>query len=98
MELTTVALRLGWRVPSLGPLLMLVEYTNYIANNKPRYLAGLDVVKRVELFQQNHFPHFSKVLRRPIYEVSTLLGHSSVTTTEPHYAPLLTTEIDDFVL
>ena len=61
-------------------------------------LAGLDVVKRVELFQQNHFPHFSKVLRRPIYEVSTLLGHSSVTTTERHYAPLLTTEIDDFVL
>ena len=53
-ELTTVALRLGWRVPSLGPLLMLVEYTNYIANNKPRYLARLDVVKRVELFQQYH--------------------------------------------
>ena len=35
---------------------------------------------------------------RPIYEVSKLLGHSSVTTTECHYAPLLTTEIDDFVL
>ena len=35
---------------------------------------------------------------RPIYEISKLLGHSSVTTTERHYAPLLTTEIDDFVL
>jgi integrase len=35
---------------------------------------------------------------RPIYEVSKLLGHSSVTTTECHYAPLLATEIDDFVL
>ena len=35
---------------------------------------------------------------RPIHEVSKLLGHSSVTTTERHYAPLLTTEIDDFVL
>ena len=35
---------------------------------------------------------------RPIYEVSKLLGHSSVATTERHYAPLLTTKIDDFVL
>ena len=35
---------------------------------------------------------------RPIYEVSKLLCHSSVTTTERHYAPLLATEIDDFVL
>lgn len=35
---------------------------------------------------------------KPIYEVSKLLGHSSVTVTERHYAPLMTTEIDDFVL
>jgi integrase len=35
---------------------------------------------------------------RSIYEVSKLLGHSSVVTTERHYAPLLTTEIDDFIL
>jgi integrase len=35
---------------------------------------------------------------RPIYEVSKLLGHSSVITTERHYAPLLTTEIEDFTL
>jgi len=31
-----------------------------------------------------------------IYKVSKLLGHASVRTTEQHYAPLLTTEIEDF--
>ena len=35
---------------------------------------------------------------RTIYEVSKLLGHSSVTATERHYAPLIATEIDGFVL
>tara|TARA_A100001015_G_C14832190_1_gene649013 strand:+ start:83 stop:514 length:432 start_codon:yes stop_codon:yes gene_type:complete len=33
-----------------------------------------------------------------IYKVSKLLGHQSVRTTELHYAPLLTTEIEDFKL
>jgi len=33
-----------------------------------------------------------------IYKVSKLLGHKSVRTTEQHYAPLLTAEIEDFVL
>jgi len=33
-----------------------------------------------------------------IYKVSKLLGHASVRTTEQHYAPLLTTEIEDFEL
>jgi len=35
---------------------------------------------------------------RPIYEVSKLLGHSTVTTTECHCAPLLTTDIENFTL
>ena len=35
---------------------------------------------------------------KPIYKVSKLLGHSSVIISECHYSPLLTTEIDDFVL
>ena len=34
----------------------------------------------------------------PIYHVSKLLGHSSVTVTEKHYAPLLATQIEDFIL
>ena len=33
-----------------------------------------------------------------IYKVSKLLGHKSVRTTEKHYAPLLTVEIEDFIL
>ena len=33
-----------------------------------------------------------------IYKVSKLLGHASVRTTEQHYAPLLTVEIEDFEL
>ena len=33
-----------------------------------------------------------------IYKVSKLLGHRSVKTTEQHYAPLMTTEIEDFIL
>tara|TARA_B110000444_G_C18729256_1_gene542465 strand:+ start:107 stop:985 length:879 start_codon:yes stop_codon:yes gene_type:complete len=35
---------------------------------------------------------------KPIYEVSKLLGHSSVVTTERHYAPLLVVDIQDFKL
>jgi len=34
----------------------------------------------------------------PIFQVSKLLGHSSVKTTEKHYAPLLITDIEDFTL
>ena len=34
----------------------------------------------------------------PIYQVSKLLGHASVTTTEKHYAPLLATDVEEFVL
>ena len=33
-----------------------------------------------------------------IYKVSKLLGHKSVRTTEQHYAPLLTVDIEDFEL
>ena len=33
-----------------------------------------------------------------IYKVSKLLGHRSIKTTEQHYAPLMTVEIEDFIL
>ena len=35
---------------------------------------------------------------RPIYEVSKLLGHSSVVTTEKHYTPLMATDVEELVL
>ena len=34
----------------------------------------------------------------PICQISKLLGHASVTTTEKHYAPLLATDVGEFVL
>ena len=34
----------------------------------------------------------------PIFKVSKLLGHKSVSTTEKHYAPLLVNQIEDFTL
>jgi len=34
----------------------------------------------------------------PIYQLSKLLGHSSVKTTQEHYAPLLVDDIEDFTL
>ena len=34
----------------------------------------------------------------PIFEVSKLLGHKSVKTTQEHYAPLLVDDIKDFTL
>ena len=33
-----------------------------------------------------------------IYEVGKLLGHSSIITTERHYAPLIATDVEEFVL
>ena len=33
-----------------------------------------------------------------IYKVSKLLGHKSIKTTEQYYAPLMTTDIEDFIL
>ena len=34
----------------------------------------------------------------PIFQVSKLLGHASVNTTEQHYAPLLINDIEDFTI
>ena len=34
----------------------------------------------------------------PIYHLSKLLGHSSVVTTEKHYAPLMANDMGDFKL
>ena len=34
----------------------------------------------------------------PIYHVSKLLGHVSVTTTAKHYAPILSNDVEEFVL
>jgi len=34
----------------------------------------------------------------PIYQVSKILWHASVITTDKHYAPLLATDVEEFVL
>ena len=34
----------------------------------------------------------------PIYQVSKLLGHASVTTIKKLYAPLLATDVEEFML
>ena len=34
----------------------------------------------------------------PIFQVSKLMGHSTVKTTEQHYAPLLIEDIEDFTV
>ena len=34
----------------------------------------------------------------PIFQISKLLGHTSVTTTEQHYAPILIGDIENFEL
>ena len=34
----------------------------------------------------------------PIYQVSKLLGYASINTTEKHFAPLLATDVEEFML
>ena len=49
---------------------------------------------------ENSHWYFQSFIKQgmPIYQVSKLLGHASVTTTEKHYAPLLATDVEEFVL
>ena len=64
MDQTTVASiylgSVGGSEIDLRALLMLVEYTTFPTNKKPTNV-GLDVVKRVELFQQYHLFYLPEV-------------------------------------
>ena len=75
---------------------------NYTANyvqltwRRNRKRLGLKDVRMHDL--RRTFGYNLVKLGRSIYEVSKLLGHSSVVTTERHYAPLIATDVNEFIL
>ena len=85
---------------------LLLSEQERLWNYKPRWVT--DTFRKEALKLDIHDARFSDLRRTfglnlikegmPIYEVSKLLGHSSVKTTEEHYAPLLIDDIKEFTL
>ena len=75
------------------------EYTaNYIQLTLGRNRKRLDL-KDVRMHDLRRTFGYNLIKHgRQIYEVSKLLRHTSVTTTERYYVPLIATDVEEFVL
>ena len=72
---------------------------NYITHHFKKNLRNLEITGgRFHDLRRTFGYNLITKKNMPIFKVSKLLGHTSVITTEKHYAPLLATDIEDFIL